>query len=377
MIKQKKPVIFSLFAGLGFLDLGFEKAGYPVVYVNELDPSFVKGYKYARGKMGIQEPKYGFHIGSVTELVKGKDNKYLQEKIRSERNSHKIIGFIAGPPCPDFSIAGKNRGHKGENGKLTKTYFDLILQFEPDFFLFENVKGLYRTKIHRAFFEEMKKRVINKDYILTERLINTLEFGVPQYRERIILLGFKRKLLQSINKSGTQKKYLQEGVFPWGIKYNSQELSAKKWPGVHKFSEDGIFNKPKDIIEETTVEYWFQKNDVSKHENAAHFFKPKAGLVKFMKIEEGDDSRKSYKRLHRWRYSPTAAYGNNEVHLHPYKARRITVAEALAIQSLPKEFTLPSDMTLTSMFKGVGNGVPYLAAHQIAKGILQFLQIKK
>ena len=88
---------------------------------------------------------------------------------------------------------------------------------------------------------------------------------------------------------------------------------------------------------------------------------------------EGDVSKKSYKRLHRWRYSPTAAYGNNEVHLHPYKERRISVAEAMSIQSLPKEFVLPSEMTLSDMFKSIGNGVPYLLAYKIALSIKSFI----
>lgn len=79
--------------------------------------------------------------------------------------------------------------------------------------------------------------------------------------------------------------------------------------------------------------------------------------------------KKSFKRLHRWRYSPTAAYGNNEVHLHPYKKRRITVAEALAIQSLPKKYELPQSMTKSEMFKTVGNGVPYLLSKGLASGI--------
>ena len=77
----------------------------------------------------------------------------------------------------------------------------------------------------------------------------------------------------------------------------------------------------------------------------------------------------------RWRYSPTAAYGNNEVHIHPYKPRRISAAEALAIQSLPAGFVLPPDMSLTNMFKTIGNGVPYLAARGIAKTLIQFFGI--
>ena len=90
-------------------------------------------------------------------------------------------------------------------------------------------------------------------------------------------------------------------------------------------------------------------------------------------VDEGDDSKKSYKRLHRWRYSPTVAYGNNEVHLHPYKARRLTVAEALALQSLPKEFSLPPTMSLTDKFKTTGNGVPFLLAKGIAQTINDYL----
>ncbi len=91
-------------------------------------------------------------------------------------------------------------------------------------------------------------------------------------------------------------------------------------------------------------------------------------------LEEGDANKKSYKRIHRWRYSPTAAYGNNEVHLHPYKARRLSVAECLAIQSLPKEFILPPDMSLSDSFKTIGNGVPFLLSYGIAKTIRDFLE---
>jgi DNA (cytosine-5)-methyltransferase 1 len=130
---------------------------------------------------------------------------------------------------------------------------------------------------------------------------------------------------------------------------------------------------PAHIIQELTVEYWFRKNDVLNHPNYKHYFQPRAGITRFAAVDEGDVSRKSYKRLHRWRYSPTACYGNNEVHLHPYKIRRISVAEALAIQSLPKDFVLLDNMTLTNMFKTIGNGVPYLAARGIAETILDFL----
>lgn len=72
-------------------------------------------------------------------------------------------------------------------------------------------------------------------------------------------------------------------------------------------------------------------------------------------------------------YSPTAAYGNNEVHLHPYKPRRLSVAETLAIQSLPKDFILPHNIPLTQKFKMIGNGVPFLLAKGIAHEVKEFI----
>lgn len=165
--------------------------------------------------------------------------------------------------------------------------------------------------------------------------------------------------------------------FEWsGIKYTKQVVQNYNWPLVDKFIEDGVTVRPKGIPSELMVQHWFDKNNVTDHPNSKHCFVPRAGKAKFETVLEGDDSKKSYKRLHRWRYSPTAAYGNNEVHLHPYKARRITVAEALAIQSLPAKFELPSDMTLSNMFKTVGNGVPYLAIRGLAESIFKHLGVE-
>ena len=132
--------------------------------------------------------------------------------------------------------------------------------------------------------------------------------------------------------------------------------------------------KPEGVRAELTVQHWFEKNQVTTHPNAGDCFTPRAALPKFEIIDEGDDSKKCFKRLHRWRYSPTVAYGNNEVHLHPYEARRISVAEALALQSLPKAFRMPPEMTLTDKFKAIGNGVPYEAAKGIASSIMQYLE---
>ncbi|MEG5040258.1 DNA cytosine methyltransferase [Microcoleus vaginatus GB2-A3] len=376
------PCIFSFFSGSGLLDLGFESIGFNVAYVNEIFPPFMQAYRYSRQCLNLPEPEYGYCQGEeadVTRLVGGETAFRLRELMQDARKHHDIVGFIAGPPCPDFSIGGKNRGGEGDKGQLSASYIELICQQQPDFFLFENVKGLWRTKKHKAFYNKLKHQLADSGYVFAERLINAIEYGVPQDRERIILIGVRKNLVKNLGISLEEKsQMLGESLFPWQsqVLYPKSEIFSHPWPKRTAFADDGFVPCPDGIPQDLTVEFWFQKNDVLNHPNAQHYFQPKAGLKRFASVDEGDDSKKSFKRLHRWRYSPTACYGNNEVHLHPYKLRRLSVAETLAIQSLPKDFALPAKMTLTNMFKTVGNGVPYLAAQGIAKTILQFLQTK-
>lgn len=342
---------------------------------------FISAYRYSRQILNLPLPEYGYHdgeAGDITQLLEGLQIQHLRELVQDCRKSNNIVGFIGGPPCPDFSIGGKNRGRLGDNGKLSASYVELICRNLPDFFLFENVKGLWRTTKHRLFFESLKQQLLETGYVLTERLINAIEYGVPQDRERIILIGFRNSLLKDIGIKADIEKLLPEETFPWKnhILYPQKKVFAYPWRKCEPFQENSIMPCPDGIPQELTVEHWFRKNNVLKHPNAENYFQPRAGITRFAAIDEGDDSKKSFKRLHRWRYSPTACYGNNEVHLHPYKIRRISVAEALAIQSVPANFVLPENMSLTNMFKTIGNGVPYFASKALAKTIFDFLGTK-
>jgi len=368
---DKKLVIFSFFSGCGFLDLGFEKAGFNINFVNEYSTSFMKAYIYSREKMYMPSPKYGYQNTDIKEYFNGR-NKELHGNINDARKEDCLIGFIGGPPCPDFSVGGKNKGRDGDNGKLSLIYVDLINEMKPDFFLFENVKGLWRTARHRAFYEELKTKLHRAGYCTTERLTNAIEFGVPQDRDRILLFGIKKSVL---NKSYYKGNQLLK--FPWDshAEYNIEQIRNISWPETNTFLQNSKSSMNDRIIKELTVQHWFDKNNVENHPNANAYFQPRNGLLKMQTIAEGDVSKKSYKRLHRLRYSPTAAYGNNEVHLHPYKARRISASEALAIQSLPKEFELPADMSLSDMFKTIGNGVPFLLSKALANSIKDYLEV--
>lgn len=129
---KKKLGTVTFFAGAGFLDLGFENEGFESLIVDEFNIKFLDAYKYARQKMGIKSPIFGHFENSVDDFLVGSTeaSRSLKKCMTAVKNSH-LVGFIGGPPCPDFSVGGKNRGHKGDRGRLTKSYFDLI-RANPD-----------------------------------------------------------------------------------------------------------------------------------------------------------------------------------------------------------------------------------------------------
>jgi DNA (cytosine-5)-methyltransferase 1 len=360
---KKSNSVFSFFTGAGFLDAGFADSGFRVAFANECIPEFARGYLHGLRSLGHEPPSYGLHVSSIEHFSSSDGLILLQQLLEKDRRLGHLVGFVGGPPCPDFSVGGKNRGASGDNGKLTRVYFDLIIAAQPDWFVFENVKGLFRTRRHREFFDAMRDAVRAAGYRTDEQLINSIEYGAPQDRDRIIMIGIRDQILP-----GPQQLELD-----WRAHrtFERSILTSADWPTRHPFGSR--CSKPRGVPEELTVAHWFARNDVVNHPNAPHVFLPRQGLKRFESVDEGDDKKKSYKRLHRHRYSPTACYGNNEVHLHPTLPRRISVAEALALQSLPRAFELPADMTLSAMFKTVGNGVPYLAAVGIAKTVAHML----
>lgn len=353
-----KIKIFSFFSGLGLLDLGFEDAGYEIVEVFEKDKDFINMYKYSRNKLSTKEPVYGYKNIDVENLLTDKE---FEKRVIKESKCG-VVGFIGGPPCPDFSIAGKNKGHKGDNGRLTSIYFELIKKYKPDFFLFENVKGIWKTKKNREYITKQLKETEKCGYVIDSKVLNALNFGVPQDRERFISIGFKNEM-----------KILPSTVFS---DFNYSDIKNEyDWPLTDIFIENENLRIKNNILRELTVQYWFEKNSVANHYNADDYFKPRS-LEKFETIAEGDVSKKSFKRLHRWRYSPTVAYGNNEVHLHPFLKRRLSVSEALALQSAPIGLELPKDISLTKKFKTIGNSVPYNMAFKIAVELKRTMERK-
>lgn len=354
--------IFSFFSGAGFLDLGFHIAGFDIVYTNEISKDISKVYESGMSScLGLD---VRITTNESIELITA--DKIMKE--RCKNNIDSVWGIIGGPPCPDFSVGGKNKGHTGDNGRLTETYVNLICDSQPSFFILENVKGLVRTKKHKIFFDRMVELLEQSGYAIDFKLLNALELGVPQDRERIFVVGVQTQIFESI----FRRNYSNDrNWFYWP--YYEKYANAKEkfdWPETNEFGVE--VKKPIGIPEELMVgTYILEQELLKKLPNSNEFFTPKS--EKFKVIEEGDDKRKSFKRLHRWRYSPTAAYGNNEVHLHPTLPRRLSVREALRIQSVPDRYAISESISLTTKFKSIGNGVPVKMASILASNLNSFL----
>ena len=363
-----KIPILSFFTGGGFFDLGFEEAGFGVVWSNEVNPEFADNYEFGmtswRKAQGLNEPAL---IADRRSIVHISSKEILSKAF--PKGVPKLFGVIGGPPCPDFSSAGKNLGGVGRHGRLTPAFIKKICELKPAFFVFENVSGLFKTKSHKRYLDKLIKRLEKAGYTVDLTILNALELGVPQDRERLVVIGFREDLADTFHKGPLKRE--SRGWFPWPE--NPKYKGAKTrfiWPGKVKKGERVL--PPHDIPPELMVASVLGTHDeVSKLPNGDEYFVPYS--QKFKTALEGDTKRKSFKRLHRYRFSPTACYGHNEVHLHPWKDRRLAVREAMRIQGIPDSYCLPAKSPLSLKFKMVSNGVPVPLAREVARSLLRFM----
>lgn len=164
--------VVSFFAGCGGLDLGFEQAGFQVVWANEFDPAVRNTYLW-------NHPHTEFVLDDITRIA--------PDTIPDSD------GFIGGPPCQSWSVAGKQQGLDDKRGKLFLTYIHLIKVKKPKFFLIENVKGMLDDKF-KDIFQDFLHLLDSAGYNVSWQLLDAVNYGVPQNRERVFLIGFRKDI---------------------------------------------------------------------------------------------------------------------------------------------------------------------------------------
>ncbi|MCR9100161.1 MAG: DNA cytosine methyltransferase [bacterium] len=166
--------LVSFFAGAGGLDLGFENAGFNVIWANEYDKDIWDTYE-------DNHPRTKLDRRSITQI--------------KEEEVPACDGIIGGPPCQSWSAAGALRGIDDKRGQLFFDFIRILEAKQPKFFLAENVSGMLVPR-HRQALENIKEMFRNAGigYELSFKMLNASDYSVPQDRKRVFFVGYRRDL---------------------------------------------------------------------------------------------------------------------------------------------------------------------------------------
>ena len=177
-----RPIGVDLFAGAGGMSLGFEQAGFDIVAAVEIDPVHCATHAY-------NFPSCAVLAKSVTEVTGDEIRKV------AGIGNRKVDVVFGGAPCQGFSLIGQ-RALDDPRNELVRDFVRIVRELKANYFVFENVKGLTLGK-HRIFLEELISELeSNGEYRVTlkEKVLNAADFGVPQNRHRLFLMGARREL---------------------------------------------------------------------------------------------------------------------------------------------------------------------------------------
>ena len=163
----------SIFAGAGGMDYGFEQAGFDIVWANEYDKVIWDTYRF-------NHPNTYLDTRSIRDVP-------------STDIPNDIDGIIGGPPCQSWSLAGAMKGIEDDRGKLFFEYLRILRDKQPKFFVAENVPGIV-SSAHIDSFINIKKLFSECGYNVAHQTLNANDFGVPQERKRVFLVGYRNDL---------------------------------------------------------------------------------------------------------------------------------------------------------------------------------------
>ena len=313
----KKPTVASLFSGAGGLDLGFKNAGFELIWANDFDADAVETYKANIGDECV--------LGDISEI--------------SSEDIPKADVMLGGFPCQGFSVANAKRNVLDERNSLYLEYVRVLKDKKPKVFIAENVKGILSLG-KGSVMEGIINDFSEVGYRVQYKLLNAADYGVPQARKRVIIVGIRNDIDFDIDfeyPEPTHAKDGKNGLLPW--------VSVKEaFVGLPDPDGEDAHTVP--------------NNEYSQYK---------------VTVKNFTGHRKTNPDLP----SPTIlARGNGGggvVAIPHYNGkRRMTVRESAAVQSFPKDFAYKG--TRGSCYRQVGNAVPVLLAQKIAEQLLIFFE---
>lgn len=335
-MSNNKHYYISLFTGAGGLDIGFKEAGFTGLLASDIMPQ-------AKDSFALNFPDEPYLLEDIRKLSIAEIKSYIGDK--------QIDVIIGGPPCQGFSNMG-NKNSADPRNMLFESYVKIVDALRPKCFIFENVKGLY-TMFEGRYFEQVVNAFMSIGYNIHYSLLDTSNYGVPQKRERIFIVGTtsEQQFLfpaHSTTSYGNIKAFQNVGEaindlmdkgeeFPNHIALNHSDVVVRRYQLI---PEGGKLPKPEDLPEDI------------RRKNFGN----------------------TYTRLHRQEVSSTIVPGNNALPVHPVLNRSLTPREGARIQTFPDSYIFSGDRR--SQCIQVGNAVPPLMAAKLADCVRHFIEKK-
>lgn len=354
--------VIDLFSGCGGLSLGFIKNNYSIKQAVEFDKSIASSYKQNHPEIDV-----------IVDDIRNVDNSGVFSK-----NSADVI--IGGPPCQGFSMAGA-RIRQGfiddPRNLLFKHYFNVVKCVKPKAFVFENVKGILTINNGQIFNQIFNifsdKKLLDGDfYNLSYRVVNASDYGIPQSRERVIIIGTKNKVLDIESIWKETKENLKTEIPSFFDKVTIRDAIGN----LPDETESGIINNPSPKTEYQKF-LSCNKEFITNHNGTKHSQKAISRMSRIKKGENFTVLNENIKSVH------SGSYGRLEWDsqaqtittrfdtpsggrfTHPDKNRTLTPREAARIQSFPDDFVFCGNRT--SICKQIGNAVPPKLSYFLAR----------
>ena len=332
----RSPKLVSLFSGCGGMDKGFEMAGYDRVWANDFDKDAQAVFRLNLGDIDCRDITM-VPVDDIPECD--------------------II--TAGFPCQPFSNAGNRRGVYDERGELYLECLRIIEARKPKVVLFENVKGLVSSKHQsgKRLIEVIKEDLEKIGYQVNYRVINASDYGVPQNRERMILVAFRNDLGKTFefppvltDKSGLTLRHHILGIPAEVPNQKYWEYSPQAQSMIEMIPEGGSW---KSIPYEKLSPRFQRIRDDMKRYHAPNFYRR-------FSLDEINGT------------ITASAQPENCGITHPTENRRYTIREIARIQTFPDDFLFIDDTQkdIVAMYKVIGNAVPCKLAEVIGEAIM-------
>lgn len=320
--------VVSFFAGCGGLDLGFEQAGFKVVWANDFEKAVKDTYQR-------NHPNSEFVLGDMT-------------KIKPEELPD-CDGFIGGPPCQSWSVAGKQRGLEDKRGQLFLTYIEMIKQKKPKFFLIENVKGLLDQKF-KEVFSDFLIRLSSAGYNIQWQLLDAVNYRIPQNRERVFIVGFRKDLKVSFTfPSPTCVEPVTLSMAIGDIIEEPRRFYKGKITSLNQErANHDVYSGPYDS--------YYIRGNRRRPWNRPSFTIHATGYGEPL---HPSSPKMIYRGVDNWGFLP----GREDEY------RRLSIRECARIQSFPDSFIFEGTDVL-ALYRMIGNAVPPRLGYVLAKSIL-------